>query len=101
MEKNKILYDIVAKNAKGGKEAYEMVYDHIIAYASNVAKERNIEDDFTDEEICLKLFNGDFDDYGCLTEEEAYRYVSNIIDNEVILANYRKRQKEAEEKLFS
>ncbi len=92
MRKIKNLYNIVAKGARSGKEAYEMVNEHIIAYASNLLKERHIADEILDEEICLKLFNGDFDDYGCLTEEEANTYVSNIVDNEIILANYRKRQ---------
>lgn len=94
MRKIKNLYNIVAKGARSGKEAYEMVNEHIIAYASNLLKERHIADEILDEEICLKLFNGDFDDYGCLTEEEANTYVSNIVDNEIILANYRKRQDE-------
>ena len=98
MRKIKNLYNIVAKGARSGKEAYEMVNDHIIAYASNLLKERHIADEILneilDEEICLKLFNGNFDDYGCLTEEEANTYVSNIVDNEIILANYRKRQDE-------
>jgi len=97
MRKIKNLYNIVAKGARSGKEAYEMVNEHIIAYASNLLKERHIADEILDEEICLKLFNGDFDDYGCLTEEEANTYVSNIVDNEIILANYRKRQ---DEKMF-
>lgn len=92
MRKIKNLYNIVAKSARSGKEAYEMVNEHIIAYASNLLRERHIADEILDEEICLKLFNGDFDDYGCLTEEEANTYVSNIVDNEIILANYRKRQ---------
>ena len=94
MRKIKNLYNIVAKGARSGKEAYEMVNEHIIAYASNLLKERHIADEILDEEICLKLFNGDFDDYGCLTEEEANTYVSNIVDNEIILANYMKRQDE-------
>ena len=94
MKKIKDLYDVVAKDAKSGKEAYEMVNDYITDYASIQLKERNIEDIVCLEDLCIKLFGEEFDDYGNLTEEEAYTYVSNIIDNELILANYRKTQEE-------
>ena len=94
MKKTKTLYDIVVKGARSGEEAYEIVNEHIIAYASNLLTERHIADEILNEELCSKLFNGEFDDYGCLTQEEAYTYVSNIVDNEIILANYRKRQDE-------
>ncbi len=93
MKKIRNLYDIVAKGARSGKEAYEMVNDHMLAYASMLIEEKNIEKEICVEDLCVKLFE-EFDDYGCLTEKEAYTYVSNIIDNELILANYRKRQDE-------
>lgn len=98
MKKTKTLYDIVVKGARSGKEAFEIVNEHIIAYASNLLTKKNITDDKLNEEICSSLFYGGFDDYGNLTEEEAYTYVSNIVENEIILANYNKR---AEEELFN
>lgn len=94
MKESKILYEIVAKDAKRGKEAYEIVYDHIVAYASNLLTQKNMTDEKLNEKICSKFFNSKFDDYGCLTEEEAYTYISNVIENEIILANYMKRQDE-------
>ena len=94
MKKDKILYETIAKNAKSGKQAYEIVYFHLLEYASLLLDKKNIPDDDFAEDILTKLFESEFDNYGGLTEEEAYRYISNIIDNEIILANYRKRCKE-------
>jgi len=98
MKKIRNLYDIVAKDAKSGKDAYEMVYYHIIDYASKLLTQKNIEDERLNEAICSSLFYDGFDDYGNLTEEEAYTYVSNIVENEIIIANYTKR---SEEELFN
>lgn len=94
MKKIKTLYKTVAKKAKSGKEAYQMVNDHIMDYAAEQLEKRNIEDKVLLEDLCFTLFGQGFDDYGNLTEEEAFTYVSNLINNELILFNCRKRQDE-------
>ena len=87
MEKIEKLYDVVAKDATSGKQAYMEVNEYIESYIKKELKKYNVSSERTIEDIIEKVFEY-FDDFGNLCEKKALRLVSNIIENELIILEY-------------
>lgn len=84
MEKNKVLYDVIAKGCADGEEAYMLVNGYIEDYVKEKLNEMNINSQEIIDKITEKLFER-FDDFGNLSEEKANKFVSNFIENEMII----------------
>lgn len=87
MKKEKKLYDILASDCTDGEEAYVMVNNYIKEYITKLLKENNITDN-RDIDTFNELVFENFDDFGNLTQEKALKFVSNIIENLLIINEY-------------